>query len=145
MSSPLPRRSFLLGFAAALGVRASFARADAPSLELVLHAPTLTAGDRKTLRAELLATGGRFGPVMLTPAAEGTAVEVVRGRMTHDDAEQFVADDGRVGLRFAIPLAAHMAGTSVVRVHASALACDVRCDARETSAQLTLRVLRAPA
>jgi hypothetical protein len=151
ISSDVERRGTRYVFEIALATLAAMTlapptgHADAPALELSLTAPDLAVGDRKSLRAELLVGDLRLGPVMLTPSAEGAAVEVVRGRLTGDDAEPFTADDGRRGLRFAIPVAAHMAGTSVVRVHANVYGCHVGCAALETSAQLAVRVQRAPA
>ncbi len=150
MRSPLSRRRFLATTATSLAALALTPRggraADLrPRLELLLAAPELAEGDRKALRAELLVRAARVDAVMLTPASEGPAVEVVRGRLTGEDAEPFALPDGRRGLRFSIPVAAHAPGTSVVRVHANLYGCDERCVALETSAQLTLRVQRATA
>jgi hypothetical protein len=132
------------------------AKADAPAgVELRLSAPAdLSAGDRAAITAELWIGGAGDGPVLLTPTAEGTAVEVVRGRLTRRDAEAIEAQDGRRGLRFAIPIAAHTPGTTVLRVHVQTFVCPERgsrrpeaategCRSVEAVQSLTVRVLRA--
>jgi hypothetical protein len=135
----LTRRAWLLTAALGWLARPGTAWADgAEGLRLELTAPeVLSAGDRATITASLFIPGGREAPVLLTPTVEGTAVEVVRGRLTRADAEH-AAD----GLRFAIPIAAHMEGIAVLRVRAQTFACTPGCHAAEAEARLTLRVRR---
>ncbi len=81
-------------------------------------------------------------PVIVTPTEEGTAVEVVRGRLVRADAE----DPDAETLRFRIPLVARESGTGVVRVHVNTFECDERdeCRALEGESALTLRVEPRP-
>ncbi len=110
--------------------------------ELVIEPPAhLTVGDRRSVivRVTIFPEGDR--PVLLTPTSEGTAVEVVRGRLLRADAE----DPSAPVLRFSIPILAATAGTSVLRVHVSGWACDERCRPVEADAEVILRVVRRPA
>jgi hypothetical protein len=139
----LTRRAWILGAGGALFFRSS-ARAEAgPGLELRLSAPpALEVGARASIVAELFIPGERAAPLLLTPTAEGTAVEVVRGRLTGRDGAPMGSEDGRRALRFAIPIAAHMEGISVLRVRAQTFVCAPACHPAEAEARLTLRVRR---
>jgi hypothetical protein len=75
-------------------------------------------------------------PLLLTPASEGDAVHVVRGRMLRDDAQR--TDRGE--LRFEVPLIVTGAGSAVLRIDVLTYRCAERCAALRGSAT---RVLRA--
>ncbi|MEO0323645.1 MAG: hypothetical protein AAF447_11865 [Myxococcota bacterium] len=103
----------------------------------------LRVGDRRAV--VLVVAGVEAGlPVLITTAEEGTAIEVVRGRLTRLDAETPDAEP----LRFPIPLVARAPGTSVLRAELRTFACagsapDAPCDEVVTTATLTLTVARA--
>lgn len=64
-------------------------------------------------------------PLLVTPSAEGNAVEVVRGRLLRADAE----DPAAHPLVLRIPLVARRAGTAVVRVRVRTFVCEEgRCE-----------------
>jgi len=75
-------------------------------------------------------------PLLLTPEAEGAAVEVVRGRMLRGDAD----DPEAHPLRFRIPIVARGAGTAVLRVRVSTWACAERCRSLKGETSTVLRV-----
>lgn len=107
----------------------------AAQLEVELADPgALTVGDR----AEVIASvrGAASHPLLLTPRAEGTALEVVRGRLLRADAR----DPDASVLELRIPVVARRAGTSVLRVSVSGYACEARCRRVEATASLVVRV-----
>lgn len=117
------------------------ARADEPSVEVTLTPPErLEVGDRARIVAEVRLPEGNERPVLLTPGSEGTAVEVVRGRLLRADAE---APDATV-LRFRIPIVARRPGTAVLRVEVLAHHCARRCRPLRAETSTPLRVHRAP-
>jgi hypothetical protein len=73
---------------------------------------------------------------LLTPRSEGTAVEVVRGRLMRADARQPDAEE----LEFRIPIVAREAGTAILRVRASGYLCEARCRAVDAQASLIVSV-----
>ncbi|MBX3247114.1 MAG: hypothetical protein KF901_08040 [Myxococcales bacterium] len=78
-------------------------------------------------------------PVLVTPTHEGTAVEVVRGRLTRADA----ADPRARPLRFPIPIVAKESGVGVVRATVTTFECvGDDCQPRERDVRLTLRIER---
>ncbi|HBQ16337.1 MAG TPA: hypothetical protein DEF51_36150, partial [Myxococcales bacterium] len=114
-------RSLLIGLfaCAASWVGASSACAQ---LDVSLSDPgALTVGDRAEIVARVSGAGAH--PVMLTPSAEGTALEVVRGRLLRADARDPDASE----LELRIPIVARSAGTSVLRVRVAGYACEARC------------------
>jgi len=114
---------------------------DAPHAELVIEPPeSLTVGDRASVIATVRIVPEGDRPVLVTPTSEGTAVEVVRGRLLRADAE----DSDAAVLRFSIPIVAATPGTSVLRVHVSGWACEARCRPVETDEEVVLRVARRP-
>lgn len=126
-----------VGFGAAL----TFAQEPSGHVEVMLEAPPrLVAGDRAQLVATVRVTPTSDRPVLVTPTHEGTAVEVVRGRMLRADA----SDPNSDVLRFSVPIVARTAGTSVVRVVATGYACEHTCVAVRGEASVVLVVERAP-
>ena len=110
-----------------------------PSAEVRIIPPeSLTVGDRASIIAEVRIVPPGDRPILLTPSSEGTAVEVVRGRLLRADAEDPNADV----LRFSIPIVAATAGTAVLRVHVAGWACEERCREVEDDAELVVRVAR---
>ena len=125
--------------AVALGWAAQPARAAAPAVQIELTAPDrLTEGDRARVVAEVTLPEGNDRPVLLTPSSEGTAIEVVRGRLLRADAE----DPDARPLRFRIPIVARGPGTAVLRVEVLGHHCDRRCRPLRAESQLVLRVHR---
>ncbi|MBO6936992.1 MAG: hypothetical protein JJ863_18620 [Deltaproteobacteria bacterium] len=110
----------------------------AQALRVELDAPaSLRAGDRTTVELRVWAEDER--PVMVTPRAEGDAVEVVRGRLLRPDA----VDPGATPLVFRIPIAAREPGPARVRVEVHSFTCEGdECRPVEGEAQLDLRVSR---
>ena len=122
----------------ALPARAQDPPVAARGVSMTLSAPErLVAGTTATVVAEVRVPPGD-APLLLTPTTEGTAVEVVRGRLLRADAER--TDAGT--LRFRIPIMAKAAGTSVLRVRVLTYACARRCRAEEADAFIVLRVDR---
>lgn len=110
----------------------------AGQLTVELRPPgALRAGDRVEIIA--LVRGAGSHPLLLTPSSEGTALEVVRGRLMRAEARDPEADE----LELRIPIVARAAGAAVLRVRASGYACNGRC--RAVSAEASLIVHVAPA
>ena len=104
-------------------------------LTVELRGPdNLRAGD--TAEILVIVRGASRHPLLVTPRSEGTAVEVVRGRLLRADALDPNAD----ALELRVPIVARAPGTAVVRVRASGYACHERCRAIEAEASLVLRV-----
>ncbi len=110
----------------------------AQALRVELDAPaSLRAGDRTTVELRVWAEAER--PVMVTPRAEGDAVEVVRGRLLRPDA----VDPEASPLVFRIPIAAREPGPARVRVEVHSFTCEGdECRPIEGQAQVDLRVSR---
>jgi hypothetical protein len=129
-------------FFGALGSRGADAQT---TFELTLVPPeTLAIGDRADLIATVRVPAGdrsRSSPLLLTPVSEGSAVEVVRGRLLRADADR---DPDAERLRFRIPLVARTAGTAVLRVHARSFVCprspNADCHAVTTERSAVVRV-----
>lgn len=121
--------------AAALGVAATAAAQEAT---VTLEPPErLVEGDTATVVA--IVTVGPDVPVMLTPASEGTAVEVVRGRLLREDAD----DPTAATLRFRVPVVARGPGTAVLRVRVRSFSCpDRSCEPTSAESSVVVRVLR---
>src|SRR5690606_37787427 len=83
---------------------------DGGPIAIELVAPPLHAGDRAELIARVRGAGAH--PLLVTPRSEGTAIEVVRGRLLRAEAVDPSADP----LEFRVPVIAQLAGTAVVRV-----------------------------
>ena len=143
------RRSGAIGTALALAwvtvVHAQPIEApEPPAIEVVLEPPArLAVGARAEViaRVRLREHAGR--PMMLTPVTEGTAIEVVRGRLTRADADAPEASDD---LRFRIPIVARMVGTAVLRVRIDGFTCRAsRCSALQIEESLAIEVQPAMA
>jgi hypothetical protein len=109
-----------------------------PALEVVLEpAPHLVVGDHAEVVARVRLGGGAGRPLLVTPSVEGGAVEVVRGRLMHGDAEDPAARE----LRFRIPIVARTVGMAVLRVRVDGFSCrDGRCSALSVEASVALEV-----
>ncbi len=94
----------------------------------------LRQGDRTEIVARVIGTDGL--PVLVTPTSEGTAIEVVRGRLMRSDA----ADPDAAVLELRIPVVARQAGTAVLRVSVSGYACDGRCRAVTAQTSVVIQV-----
>ena len=113
------------------------ADADETTVTLTLSAPErIEVGDRVALTATVRLAPPNDLPLLLTPSAEGTAVDVVRGRLLRANAN----DPDAAPLVFRIPLVARGSGTAVVRVEVLAYACDELCHEVRAGRTLTLRV-----
>jgi hypothetical protein len=125
------------------GAGAGAAQPPAGRVDVALELPErLVAGDRATIVAKVrLSPRDESGelPLLVTPASEGTAIEVVRGRLIRPDAEDPTAAE----LRFPVPIVARNPGTSVLRVHVLAYACaGGRCRAVTGETSAIVRVER---
>lgn len=89
-----------------------------------------------TVRVDLPAGVPDDTPLLLTPTVEGSAVEVLRGRLFRGDAEATSPSQ----LRFQVPVIARSEGTAILRIDVSTYACKKRCTAITASAQKSLRV-----
>ena len=105
-------------------------------LALVFEPPDrVVVGDRA--RLVLVVDVAEDVPVLVTPTHEGSAVEVVRGRLARVDALEPTARP----LRFPIPIVARERGTGVVRATVTSFVCEGdMCEAIEEEARVTLRV-----
>jgi hypothetical protein len=140
-NGPVRRLTVVSAITGLLGlvVLANAAGQDAPRVELTIEPPeSLTVDDRKSVIVNVRVVPEGHRPVLLTPTSEGSAVEVVRGRLLRADAE----DPRAAVLRFSIPIVARTPGTSVLRVHVSGWACEERCRPVDADAEVVLRVGR---
>jgi len=121
-----------------LAVVAIASVAFAQELRLELDGPeSLSAGDRRNLELRVWAEPEM--PVMVTPGAEGAAVEVVRGRLLRPDAE----DPAASPLVFRIPIVAREPGPARVRAAVQTFRCEGDdCEPIQGEAQTDLRVGR---
>ncbi|MBX3269037.1 MAG: hypothetical protein KF729_02180 [Sandaracinaceae bacterium] len=107
-------------------------------LQVELEAPpALRRGDRTEIVVRVRGAGEH--PVLVTPSSEGTAIEVVRGRLMRADA----ADARAEVLELRVPIVARDAGTAVVRVRVAGYACAARCRAVRAEASLVVEVAAA--
>lgn len=92
---------------------------------IAVHAPArLTQGDRAEILVEVVGVSvGAELPLVLTPTSEGTALEVVRGRLFRAEGERLENET----LRFRVPVIAKEAGTAVFRAQVRTFACTQRC------------------
>jgi hypothetical protein len=126
------------GLALVVLVTAVVAHAQAP-LTIALEAPhEMHPGDHAEVLAIVHAEDAARGPLLVTPSADGAAIEVVRGRLFRFDAEDPSADP----LRFHVPVLARSVGTAVVSVRVDGHACrGARCTAvlAEATARIDVR------
>jgi hypothetical protein len=124
----------------------STASADAIRLQLEIPERPLVEGAREELRAIVTFDAPNTRPLLVTPASEGDAIEVVRGRLLRADAEDEASDP----LVFRIPIVARAVGTATLRVRVRGYVCTTcpqgasdcrrRCRSVIASAEVTLRV-----
>ncbi len=120
-----------------LGLHPGETHGQAPEAQIELQPPDgLRRGDRADLLVLVHVPPRTAEPLLLTPTSEGAAVEVVRGRLLREDAEDPEADP----LRFRVPLVAAEAGTAVVRVRVESFTCEERCRSVTFEEDITLRV-----
>lgn len=109
-----------------------------PTVTVRLDAPShIATGDHLSMVATVTLSPPNRLPLLLTPSSEGTAIEVVRGRLLRADAEEPKANP----LVFRIPLVARGPGTAVLRVRVLAYSCHELCRRVSVERTLTLRVL----
>lgn len=142
---PIDRRQTILSVGSALlsllaigaSTRLAIADEGAP-LHVALELKSdLVAGDRTEVIATVRLRPRNDRPLLVTPQAEGTAIEVVRGRLLRSDADDPIAET----LRFRIAIVAKEPGDSILRVRVLAYACELRCEAIRGEGVLPLRVV----
>lgn len=79
---------------------------------------------------------GGAAPLMLTPSVEGSALEVVRGRLIRSDAKPVDATQ----LRFELPVVARSEGTAILQIEVNTYVCEPRCRAVSARASRVFRV-----
>src|SRR5882757_7774389 len=99
-TEPRSRLAWMVAIGIALTSAAIATAQDTDVVRIALSAPPhLVADTAAEVVAEIaVPAGGR--PVLVTPTSEGTAVEVVRGRLVRNDADELRPDV----LRFRIPI-----------------------------------------
>lgn len=100
----------------------------------------LRVGDRTELVVEVVLPEGSDARVALTPSTEGTTLEVVRGRLLTFEAQRETDEQGRLHLRFSIPVIAHAPGAGVLRVDVDALVCHGACAHVQRTERFTVEV-----
>lgn len=128
----------------ALTLHGPLAQADGPARvngsgpSLRIDAPNaLVVGAAAAIDVLVRTEEGPEQPLLLTPTVEGEAVRVVRGRLLRTDAKP--TSDGE--LRFAVPIVARRAGTSVLRIELLTYRCaSGGCTAVRVSASQVLQV-----
>jgi hypothetical protein len=108
-----------LGLALAIEGDETLARAAHASIPVIVSLPS-----------------GADHPLLLTPSVEGSAVELVRGRLTRADAKNLDPQH----LRFELPVVAKSEGTAILRVEVMTYACSPGCARVLASASRVLRV-----
>jgi hypothetical protein len=105
---------------------------------IIVDPPGLRAGVASSIEVVVRAPEAVGRPLLLTPAVEGEALHVVRGRLLRADARQ--DPDGT--LHFAIPVLGRSAGTAVLRVALLAYRCAPHggCQAVRVSRSRTVQV-----
>jgi hypothetical protein len=133
------RRAVLL--AVALAVVPESLRAAESKLTVTISGPeTLTRAAHASIPVWVTlppdSTELRDLPLALTPHIDGTAIELVRGRLLRADAK--AEESGQ--LRFLIPVVARSEGTAILRVELMTYACDPRCRRVDASTTRVLHV-----
>ena len=118
--------------------------AAAPAAEgaLSLAVPDrLHVEDHVALTVTLELPGDARGPLLVTPRAQGSAIEVVRGRLLRADARDPAANP----LVFDLPVLARSAGQAVVSVRALVYRCqDGMCEPVTLETRRNVLVLPRP-
>ena len=128
--------------AASDGDRRARPREPAATLAVELVLPgRIALGDRGMAMVTVRVQGDGSLPLLLTPSAEGTALEVVRGRLLGSDAASAVAGpEGTTLLSFQVPFVARRAGAAVLKVRVLGYACSHRCRAIEVETRRMVTV-----
>jgi hypothetical protein len=127
-------RTEVLAFIAA--ITASFAvRAEAETVTITSER-TLFVGEASSLSIKVALPSDAAQPLLLTVHAEGSALDVVRGRMSRESARTLPSS----ALSFAVPVIGRVPGTAVVRAHARFFRCTDTCRAQEAAAVLAVEV-----
>ncbi|UJR82305.1 hypothetical protein [Sandaracinus amylolyticus] len=134
------RLAHVLALAITLAALVARAQSDA-AIEVALDPPArLAVGARAEVIVRVRASERAGRPMLITPSSEGSAIEVVRGRLTRGDAEEAGGE-----LRFRVPIVARTAGTAVMRVRVDGFACEAgHCRALVVEASAPIEVLPAP-
>lgn len=144
------RRDGWLPVSATLGLVLAFAlaapqptpaqakRGGPATLEVAILDPgRLRVGATGSLTVVVRGADTQARPLLLSPTVQGAALEVVRGRLLRSDATTAAPD--HTALRFAVPVRAAAAGTSVVDVTVATYTCAARCRQVTASARLVVR------
>lgn len=113
---------------------------DAPAFEISIEPPArVTLGDRAEIVVQVIDRSSAVLPFLVTPASEGPAIEIVRGRFTRADAAEGDPEDNV--LRFEVPFVARSVGTSVVRVRVDGFECEGdRCRAVQVESSRAIEI-----
>jgi hypothetical protein len=104
------------------------------------HPTTIRVGDRTVVIAIVSFARPNDEPLLLTPQSEGSPIEVARGRLLRDDADEETERE----LRFRVPLVARARGAARLRVHVATWECDEACRRIEARGEISLRVHDRP-
>lgn len=115
---------------------ATAAHADEPAHVEISAPADLRPGMHANITVRVTLPKGKDTPLLLTPRAEGSAVEVVRGRLFRADAKAL--PDG--SLAFELPVLARSEGTAILRVEVMTYVCKERCERVTYSESQVLRV-----
>jgi hypothetical protein len=123
-----------VAIAAALQLATATAHAD-PRMSATAP-PAVAVGDRFEVLVVVELGPEADAPILLTPRAEGSAIEAVRGRLLRADAE----DPNGTPLRFRVPFVARAEGQAVLHLHVLTYRCTNRCEAIEVEERVEFRV-----
>jgi hypothetical protein len=112
----------LLLTAAAHAQTAPAGAPELPRLHLAAE-QQLRAGSHTTIEVVVELPPGNDSPLLLTPSTSGSAVEVVRGRLSRSDGKALSATH----LRFEIPVRARTEGTAILRIELMTYVCARTC------------------
>lgn len=115
----------VLAAAAQLQAQAPPPTAAAPELPRLHLAPEqqLRAGSHNTIEVVVELPPGNDSPLLLTPSTSGSAVELVRGRLSRSDGK---ASDA-THVRFEIPVLARTEGTAILSIELMTYVCARTC------------------
>jgi hypothetical protein len=123
--------------AAVLGFGTLAARAGDAAIRVSIHGEdTLPRSAHVGVSVTVELAADTDAPLLLTPSVEGTAVEIVRGRLMRSDAKRLDAHQ----LRFEVPVIARSEGTAILRVEVSSYVCAPRCRQVSGNASRVLHV-----
>jgi hypothetical protein len=110
--------------------------AELPTLELEVPADLHVGEHARVLLSARLPTGAAK-PLLVTPFREGSALEIVKGRLLRSDAADATANP----LRFELPVVALAPGAAVIGVRVLAYVCRDTCRAVEVETRANVVVL----